>query len=132
MPTERSTDRVGMRSILRRMSHMPKPSNASGKAYTPQPSSWLMSLMKVAVITEREDAIRVSRIRMPATARIMPITSSLRSGDRLSQNEGPGGAGFATALDLAGLFEAAGLLLPLRLLLDFANGLMSGMGRGGG
>src|SRR5512141_1633891 len=127
MPTERSTDSVGMRSILRRMSHIPKPSSASGSAYTPQPKSWLNSRMNVAEMTEREEAISVRRMMIPTTARMMPITSSLRSGERLSHQEGLGGAGLEAALGFAALLEAAGLLLPLRLCLACANGLISGM-----
>lgn len=39
---------------------------------------------------DREDAISVSRMNIPTTARMTPITSNRRSGDKLSQKEGEG------------------------------------------
>src|SRR5262249_33184785 len=44
-------------------------------------------------MTEREEAIRVSRIRRPTKAEATPITSSLRSVESLSHSDGAGRAG---------------------------------------
>ncbi len=85
--------------------------------------------MKPPVRTDREDAISVSRIKMPASASTTPITSRRRSGDRRSHSDGSGRAG-GRAAELFALADFLALvdLLPLRLLFADANGLISGMG----
>jgi hypothetical protein len=72
------------------------------------------------VITEREEAKSVSRMRMPRIARITPTTSSLRSAERLSQNEGEG---WACSRALVRPFEARDLPLGLLLFLEGEDGL---------
>ncbi len=79
--------------------------------------------MMPLVRAEREEASKVSRMRMPATARTMPITSSRRSGDSRSHRDGSGRAG-GRAL---ACFREDRALLPLRLLLPRENGLMRGI-----
>ena len=67
---------------------------------------------------------------MPAIASTMPITSSLRSGESFSQNDGSGAAGRRAApLEAACLFGEEARAWPLRLLLTGANGLRRGIGR---
>ncbi len=75
--------------------------------------------MMPLVRAEREEASKVSRMRMPATARMMPITSRRRSGESRSHKDGAGRAG---GLALA-CFREDRALLPLRLLLPRVNGL---------
>lgn len=79
----RSAETRGMRSMLRKTSHRPITSRATGRANVPHPATVRSSSSQAPVKLLFWLETRLRKVSRPTRARRMPRMSSLRSGERL-------------------------------------------------